>query len=1289
MTKSDPSGPDFLAGGGEMGERIRRFDWSRTPLGPIERWPQSLKTAVRIMLGSRYQMFIWWGEQLINLYNDPYAPILGRRHPAALGQPAQPLWREIWDVLGPETRAVLVEQRATWNDRVRLIMERNGYPEETFFTWSYSPLPDDDGGVGGVFCVCYEETERVLSERRLSILRQLADDTAGAESTREACALAAQTLGKNSWDVSFALIYLLERDGGEARLCAAVGLPAGSEAAPLAAGLAAGGDEGFWPLGRALGGERVELRELNLRAALPGGAWPEPTHTAVVLPLAQGGQELPNGFVVFGASPRLSYDDGYQGFFELAASNIASALAKGGAFEEERRRAHALAEIDRAKTAFFSNVSHEFRTPLTLMLGPLEDALADSIEPRQRERLELLQRNALRLQKLVNSLLDFSRIEAGRIEASYQPTDLAELTAELASVFRSAVERAGMRLLVDCPPLPAPVYVDRDMYEKIVLNLLSNAFKFTLEGAIEVRLRDAGPAVELTVADTGSGIAGEQLPHIFERFHRIEGARARTHEGTGIGLALVNELVKLHGGSVAVASESGRGSSFTVRLPKGDGHLEGAGIAAPPRQLAQTALAPADYLEEALRWLPDGSAPAPGESSELAGGNRPLILWADDNADLRAYVGRLLAPHYEVQAVADGEAALAAVRRRIPDLILADVMMPRLDGFGLLHAVRQDERTRSLPVILLSARAGEESRVEGMAAGADDYLVKPFGARELVARVDAHLKLARQRSRAEQALRDSEQRYRTLFDSIDEGLAIVDLIRDDSGKVVDAFFVDVNAIFERQTGLPNMRGKLRSQAGPPVEPSWLEDLGEVAASGEPLRLERHNLALGRWFRVFVSRVGGDGSNQVAIVFEDISGRKHRERNQNLLAELTDELSRLETIPEMMERLGEKIARHFDLAWCNFVELSEDMETAVAGYGWNAPDVKALTGPYRLRDFLSSEQLATHLLGEPVIVSDTQNDRRVFAESYAALGIGAVVIVPLVRDRVCQFQLSILDRRTRIWRQDEIELIRELTQRMWTRLERARAEEVLRDSEAQLRARAAELQEADRRKNQFLAMLGHELRNPLAAIRSGVLLLRSEKAKPESRAAALPIVAEQVAHIERLVDDLLDLTRIVEGRVQVRRQPMALQDALRQALEIVRAQSETAGIDIEVDSPAAPLEILGDRVRLAQVFMNVLGNAVKYSGQSRRVEVAVAREGGEAVVRFRDYGVGISPELLPRIFDPFVQAAPGLTMQTGLGLGLAVVRQLVRLHDGEVEAFSAGESKGSEFVLRFPLCEGSP
>src|SRR4029077_11856212 len=282
--------------------------------------------------------------------------------------------------------------------------------------------------------------------------------------------------------------------------------------------------------------------------ALHAGPWPEPIRQVAVVPLALSGQ--PNqGFLVAGISPRRRVDAEYEAFLGVIASSIAGAAATVRRTEEERHRAEPLAELYRAKTAFFSNVSHEFRTPLTLMLGPLEEVLTgtrDLLGPERCEQLATVRRNSLRLLKLVNTLLDFSRIEAGRTLATYEPTDLAGFTAEIASVFRSAIENAGLQFSVECLPIAEAVYVDREMWEKVVSNLLSNAFKFTFTGTIKIVLKPVANDVELQVSDTGIGIAEDQRERVFERFHRIEGTHARTYEGTGIGLALVQELVKLH-----------------------------------------------------------------------------------------------------------------------------------------------------------------------------------------------------------------------------------------------------------------------------------------------------------------------------------------------------------------------------------------------------------------------------------------------------------------------------------------------------------------------------------------------------------------------------------------------------------------------------------------------------------------------------------------------------------------------------------------------------------------------
>jgi anti-anti-sigma factor len=752
VTEHGP-GWSLFDGGGEVGRAMAERDWTQTPLGPPEDWPSELRNVVRILLTSRFPMWAAWGPELTFFYNDAYEhDTLQAKHPWALGRPASEVWAEIWDDIGPRIGSVLETGVATWDEDLLLFLERSGYPEETYHTFSYSPLGAEDGRAQGMLCVVTENTERVVGERRMAALRDLAAAIATTRTRADVLSAACEQLGRDPADLPFSLTYLFDATG-TARLGCASGIAPGSAAAPE---VIAPGDD-VWPLDRVLAGEHVLVDDLDERfPGLPTGAWQRPPTQAVAVPIAAAAAHDAgpvSGFLVAGLNPHRRYDDRYRGFIELVGNQIASGLLNAGSYEAERSRAEALAELDRAKTDFFSNVSHEFRTPLTLIAGPVAELLGNPAtqgDPRIREELEVIERNALRLGRLVNTLLDFSRIQAGRIDARFEPVDLAVTTAELASVFRSAVTRAGLTFTVDCPPVHEPVHVDRDMWEKVVLNLLSNALKFTFTGGITVRVRRDGDAVLLTVADTGTGIPPEELPRLFERFHRVADARGRSGEGSGIGLAMVRELVALHGGSIDVASTPGVGTTFTVTMPFGTAHLPSDRLADPAPEAPAVSPAAAPFVTEALRWLPDGDGAAAAEDTRPAGATAGRVLVADDNADMRAYVVRLLAPRYAVRAVADGRQALEAALADPPDLVVSDVMMPELDGVELLAALRADARTARVPVVLLSARAGEEAAVEGLAAGADDYLVKPFSAQELVARVDAHLHLGRARRAAEE-----------------------------------------------------------------------------------------------------------------------------------------------------------------------------------------------------------------------------------------------------------------------------------------------------------------------------------------------------------------------------------------------------------------------------------------------------------------------------------------------------------------------------------------------------------
>ena len=1234
-TRVEATGSKALQGGGEMGTLMRALDWSRTALGAVESWPQSLRTAVSILLETRFAMYIAWGPGYAQLYNDGYRPILGStKHPAALGRGASETFAESWHIIGPMFDDVR-RGNATGAEDWMLPLDRHGYLEECYFTFSYSPIRDESAGVGGVLVTVSETTSSVLANRRLKVLHALTAETAQVKNADEACVTAARALATDVADVPFALLFLLDPGGAPPRLVASSGVDtAASAQLPIASAAS-------WPLQAVLeGGGPVVVDDVIARfGALPGGPWPEPPSTAILLPIARPGQEKPYGVLVAGVSPRRALDQPYRDFFSLVAGHVATAVTSARAFDEEHRRASELAALDRAKTTFFSNVSHELRTPLTLLVGPAEEALASpSLPEPERQRWLLVQRNAHRLSRLVNTLLDFARIEAGRADASYVPTDLAALTGELSSMFRSAVERAGLRLTLALEPI-GPVFVDREMWEKIVLNLLSNALKFTFEGGITVSLRRLDGSALLTVEDTGVGIPQDEAARIFDRFHRIRGARSRTHEGTGIGLALVQELVRLHGGAIAASSEPGRGAKFTVTLPLGDAHLPRERVSA--ARVTPISPVAAQFVEEARGWT---DAVAEASPVVPSGRKRERILLADDNADMREYVTRLLRERWDVEAVADGEAALLAVRRNPPDLVLSDVMMPRLDGFGLLRALRTDPATRTTPVILLSARAGEESTAEGLDSGANDYLVKPFSARDLLVRVAAQLGTAQARREVAQATERERERLYTHFMQAPFPIAVLrgpehvfELVNDQCFRVwgKDASIVGktLRAGFPELIGQPfpgYLDGVL--QTGLPYEGN--EELARIARGpGGALEDVYFNF-------VYSPLRDRDGRVDGVLlcgfeVTQQVLARRTIEDALAAAARLNDELTN-------SERLFRTLANHLpELAWSarpdgyidfyneRWYEYTGTTPAQMQGWGW-----KSVHDPAMVDQVIERWQ---H--------SIDSGER--FEMEFPLRGV----------DGTFRWFLT----RVEPVRDDRGQIVR------WI------------GTNSDINAQ----REARRRTEEFLAMLGHELRNPLAPIATAVRLM--ELKGDDKLTRERKVIERQVAHLTRLIDDLLDVSRIAQGKIELARETVDLAEVVAKAVEQVSPLLEGKSHRLAVDVPQGTLFAHADPVRLAQVIANLLGNAAKYTPARGSIELAAMGDQGQVVLRVKDNGIGISPDLLPRVFDLFVQGQRALDRaEGGLGLGLAVVKNLVTLHGGTVTVHSDGADRGSEFTVRLPL-----
>ena len=1164
-----------------MGERIRALDWSSTPLGPAATWPQSLRSAISILLPSKAQICMFWGPDLVKLYNDAYIPVLGNKHGSVLGLPGREVWPEIWNVLGPLLKGVIDTGEAFRASDHPFYVVRRGFAEETYFDVSYDPVRDETGRVGGVFCIVTETTGRVLSERRLRTLRDMAR-VKESRSAEEACRLALPVLAASAQDIPFASLYLLDRDGKVAHCCGSVGVPAGGALSPAEVSLA----DPRWPFAAiARDGQPLVHQPLpaELARELPDGAAPERT---LILPILRSAQCA--GFIVAGTSRYLVLEEKYRDFFDLIAGQIGTAVSQAYSYEEERKRAEALAELDRAKTTFFSNISHEFRTPLTLMLGPLDDLLGrapGSSSAGDHETLTLIGRNGRRLLKLVNTLLDFSRIQAGRHEALYEATDLGAFTAQLAGVFRSAIEQAGLKFEVRCRAGLEPAYVDHDMWEKIVLNLLSNAFKFTFDGGIAVELEERGDSFALLVRDTGIGIPPGQIDRVFDRFHRVENARGRSHEGSGIGLALVQELVRLHGGEVRVESQPGRGSVFTVTLPRGQAHLPPERIAAVPSS-ATASSGGQSFVEEALGWLPEAEGPVdvlatlPVPDPGNAGGDarRFRIVLADDNADMRQYVTRLLQPRWEVDAVPDGHAALASVRAHKADLVLTDVMMPGLNGFELLRALRDDPATRDIPVILLSARAGEESRVEGLRAGADDYVIKPFSARELVARVEAHLKMKELREHADADRRTLLTREQTARREAEEKSETLET---------------VNRIGQRLAAQTDLTSLVQS------------------FTDEATRLT------GAQFGAFFYNLVDDKGESYTLY--TISGVPRAEFDKFPLPRNTALFG-----PTFR---GERIIRLDD--------VKQDPR-----YGQNAPHHGMPRGHLPVTSYLAVP-----------VVSRTGAAIGGLFLGHEKPGMFGERLEPIMAGIAAQLAIAI----------DNARLLDE-----------------------EQRARAA-AEAASRAKDEFLAVLSHELRTPLNAVYGWAHILRSGDLRGDAVTRALDIIMRNANAQVQLIDDMLDVSRIVTGKMRLDVHAVDLKAVVEAAIDAVRPAADAKELRVQVVLDPQAFGIAGDPDRLQQVVWNLLINAVKFTARGGRIQVLLQRESSHVEISVSDTGQGIAPDVLPHVFERFQQGDSTSTRRhTGLGLGLALVRHLVELHGGTVQAASAGEGQGATFTVKLPI-----
>ena len=1235
----------WLAGGGEMGALMRTRDWTDSPLGPPETWPASLQLSAGICISSRFDLIVWWGPELLMLYNDSYRRTLGAKHPFALGRPGREVYPEIWDVIGPMLEQVLRTGEATWSTDLLLLLERSGYPEETYHTFSYTPIRDRLGNVVGVITPVTETTERVISERRLLTLRDLAARSIDATNEKECWEFAAQALSGNPYDISGAVLYMVDDDATKAKAMARAGV---SDDDPLFAGEVdlnsdVGGDLGPALRSAINSGRPVELNEAQgFRLALPGGFWGVSPSELAVLPIAQAGQEKALGALVVGVNCHKRLDDDYRGFLSLVSGQIAKSIADARLLDGERQRAEALANLDRAKTTFFSNISHELRTPLSLILGPVEEMLSrgDPVTASGSE-LELVHRNVLRLLKLVNTLLDFSRIEAGRVEATYEPTALGTVTAEIASVFRSAIEKTGLAYEVDCPNLDEMAYVDMQMWEKIVLNLISNALKFTSTGTIAVRIARRGNNALLTVQDTGVGIPKPQLPKIFERFHRVEGTSGRTHEGTGIGLALVQELVKLHGGMISVESEYGSGTTFEVSFPLGSAHL-------PKDRIGQTADEQARmrnrrmFENEALAWLPSETSKSSSPvNAKLIFGRVPCILLAEDNADMREYVRRLLQEDgYEVHTAKDGQEALSLTARNTYDLILSDVMMPSMDGMQLLQAIRRDPNLKTVPVVLLSARAGEEFRVQGMSAGADDYLTKPYSGRELLSRVSAHIDSNLRR-------RESEERLNLALELGQMGTWDMDLATEAMYWSPGEFDLLGYSAEECRPSWEMWKARIHPEDLPNVLEHW-----ETARNNHlDLRAEcRVCLPSGavRWIegkaRFFYDASGK--AYRAIGASRDITDRKRTEERlrtgrDRLLEEVKGQQAAL-------QQSAQEVATQIELLdLANDAAFISDLENRITF--WNR-------GAERLYGWKKEEAIgknASQLLQTEFPVS--------YEDVVSTLTHKGVWEGELQQTTRYGHRMTASSRWT--YRRDAegnpigwLEINSDLTLQK-------QAQEAAR----RLSARILQVQDLERRKvaRELHDSLGQYLASLKVNVRSSMRKVSDESAR------------KQLTECTQIIDQCLTETRTISHLLHP---PLLDETGLASAIRwFVEGFAQRSGIAVSLQMPEA-IPRFSDEIETAvfRILQESLTNVHRHA-KTDQVRVAVEVGTHTVVLSVRDYGCGIAPERLRSFRE----------RNEGVGVGLGGMRERARELGGLLTVSPGDANVGTMVSVEIPIIARDP
>ncbi|RIB09615.1 hypothetical protein C2G38_2108167 [Gigaspora rosea] len=1219
---------------------IKSYDWSLTPLGPMDSWDPLFKSAVDFCCQLKFPSRIVYGSDLITIYNQEHVSFEIKRnqevkHPFAMGKPIIETYPEYYELFKTSYEQMKSTRKGFFQyDGCVPLLHNDGYIGDSYFNFAMSPIFKTDGSFCAMLCVSFETTDRVLYIRRKKSLIdmeiRLNECFKDVESLENTCNIMVTALRGNDKDFPFALIYLVDNNkfssGFRPHTARLVATTFNKEMCiedisnklletPETIDLCKNSDENYdeyvnirWPTSTATHQflkcnswpiHLVVKEDKSIKVCLKDG------NHAILFPIKTlcGSDRSLSAILICGINPRLPLEDEYMKLFELVVNRFSLALTRSISRREEKKHLELLADLNRQKIKFFQNIGHELLNPLTLTLSPLEEAISSCTrESIIHSHLQTVQRNTRRLLKLVSTLLQYSNIEGGRYEPQFRETDIAKFTQELAANFNTIAKKLDLDYIIDIPnpeefkkALGSNVYIDHEMFEAIFYNLCSNAFKNTWSGQIRVRLYiEHSNEIILEVSDTGVGISEINLSNLFQRFYRVNSQQSRSHEGTGIGLALVKELITIHGGDITVTSKVGQGTTFKCRFLSGYKHLPKNHVYHDKKenesyQEQQLYTKKQLYLEENLQWLQynspiinkedqldtklnsksinDNNIAMPSETT------KHKILLVEDNADMRSYLNELLKKEFDVCCAYDGRDAMNILSKlsKLPDLILSDVMMPNINGYELVKMIRSNIKTRSIPFILLTAKAYE---VSGLDYGADDYIIKPFKTRELMARIRTNINLSQLRNQliTQQC---KEEEINQLLISISNNLLFGLNLEETFSKVVK----DIHKILQCD-------------------------------------------------RVFV------------ISYEPSNHYNSENKNQSLRGHTIIALSEDSNIKNKYENF--EIFEHSKFKTCQQKSLEYDDPEGFK--------VNVLSNTYCV-DFGKQ----TSMLSVRIKV-DNNNWGWIKAHRPP----------------------------NSTWHDLEINLFQQVADQIDVAISYAQLSKEKLIEESRIKS----IKAADDKKNLILANVSHELRTPLGAI-IGILSSFENENLSNRQKNMIKIMENSSDTVLSIVNNMLNSINLEEQKNILTNKSFELLNLFENTIERFdeKAGNKQIELILSYELDTLPRYVKSDPESLKQILINLLSNAIRYTEKGEIVMTLSLKSQHftddvkkvELLVELHDTGIGISPEFMKKIWkdDILNINASKIEQQDGTGFGLMTCKQLVEINEGKIGVESQ-LGKGSKF-----------